>query len=188
MRYAGFWPRLGAIVVDTLVLVPIIALSFWTFSESRTIALVSEIPIACLFALYSIYFVGRWGQTIGKMALRIKVVALNGEEAGFTRAFYRHAVDLAFSLATSALTVYVLMSVTSREFELLALEARLELLTTKTGSWTDILNWLLIAWTLSELVVLLFNAKRRAIHDYITGTIVVHTRGNMARDGDLRRV
>lgn len=176
MRYAGFWPRLGAIVVDCVVLAPIIMLSFWTFSASRTVALSAEVLISCLFALYSIYFVGRWGQTIGKMALRIKVVALNGEEAGFVRAFYRHAVDLAFSLATSALTVYALMSVTSREFDLLPFDARLDLLQTRTASWTDILNWLLIAWTLSELVVLLLNEKRRAIHDYIAGTVVVHTR------------
>jgi uncharacterized RDD family membrane protein YckC len=176
MRYAGFWPRLGAIVVDTVVLVPVIMLSFWAFSESRTIALAFEIPIACLFALYSIYFVGRWGQTIGKMALGIKVVAVDGESAGYLRAFYRHAVDLAFSLATSALTLYALMSVTSREFDLMDVDARLELLTAKTGNWTDILNWLLIAWTLSELVVLLFNEKRRAIHDYIAGTVVIHAR------------
>lgn len=176
MRYAGFWPRLGATVVDTVVLVPIITLSFWTFSESRTIALAFELPIACLFALYSIYFIGRWGQTIGKMALGIKVVAVSGESAGYLRAFYRHAVDLAFSLVTSALTLYALASVTSREFDLMDFEARLELLTTKTGSLTDILNWLLIAWTLSELVVLLFNEKRRAIHDYIASTVVIHVR------------
>jgi uncharacterized RDD family membrane protein YckC len=68
------------------------------------------------------------------------------------------------------------MTVTNQEFELLAFDARLELLGAKTGSWTDILNWLLLAWTLSELVVLLFNEKRRAIHDYIAGTVVVHTR------------
>ena len=119
MRYAGFWPRLGSIVVDTFVLAPIIMLSLWTFSASRTIAMWFEIPIACLFALYNIYFVGRWGQTLGKMALGFKVVAIDGESAGYVRAFSRHAVDLAFSLATSALTVYVLMTVTNRGFELL---------------------------------------------------------------------
>lgn len=176
MRYAGFWPRLGAIVVDTVVLAPIIVLSFWTFSESRTIALSLEIPIALLFPLYNIYFVGRWGQTLGKMALGIKVVAVDGASAGYARAFYRHAVDLAFSLAMSASTLYALMTVTNREFELLTFDARLELLTATTGSWSDMLNWLLIAWTLSELVVLLFNEKRRAIHDYIAGTVVVRTR------------
>lgn len=140
------------------------------------IALSFEIPIACLFALYNIYFVGRWGQTLGKMALGIKVVAVDGESAGYVRAFYRHAVDLMFSLATSALTLYALMTITNREFELLTFDARLDLLAAKTGAWTDILNWLLVAWTLSELVVLLFNEKRRAIHDYIAGTVVVHMR------------
>jgi uncharacterized RDD family membrane protein YckC len=175
MRYAGFWPRLGAMVVDTVVMVPIIALSAWTWSGSRTVALLTEVPLACVFALYNIYFVGRWGQTIGKMILGIKVVALDGNVAGYSRGFFRHAVDLAFSLATSALTLYALLSVTNHEFDLLAFNARLELLSTKTAAWTDILNWLLVGWTLSELVVLLLNDKRRAIHDYIAGTVVVHT-------------
>jgi uncharacterized RDD family membrane protein YckC len=176
MRYAGFWPRLGAIVIDTVVLAPIIMLSFWALSASRTIALSFEIPITCLFPLYNIYFVGRWGQTLGKMALGIKVIAVAGESAGYARAFYRHAVDSVFSLVMSAFTLYALTAVTNREFDLLTFDARLELLTAATGSWTDILNWLLIAWTLSELVVLLFNEQRRAIHDYIAGTVVVHTR------------
>ena len=98
-----------------VVLAPVIALSFWTSTASRTIALSFEFPLAVAFAFYNIYFVGRWGRTIGKMALKIRVVRLDGGEAGFKRAFYRHAVDLGFSIATSALTVYALMSVTDHE-------------------------------------------------------------------------
>jgi uncharacterized RDD family membrane protein YckC len=176
MRYAGFWPRLGAIVVDTVVLIPIIALSFWSFSSSRAVALSFELPIAALFPLYNIYFIARWGQTLGKMALGIRVVALDGAPAGYRRALLRHSVDLVFALATSVLTLFALATTTSQEFEAMSLDARLELLAAKTGSLNDFVNWLVLAWTASELVVLLFNEKRRAIHDYIAGTVVVHTR------------
>jgi uncharacterized RDD family membrane protein YckC len=175
MRYAGFWPRLGAILIDLVVLAPVIAVSFWTLTVSRTTALFFELPVAVAFAFYNIYFVGRWGQTIGKMALKIRVVSLNGEEAGFKRAFYRHAVDLAFSIAMSALVIYALMSVTDHEYSLLAFDERLALIENKTGVWTSILNWLSFAWTGSELIVLLLNEKRRALHDYIAGTAVVRT-------------
>jgi len=159
-----------------VVLAPvIIAMSFWTSTASRTIALSFELPLAVAFAFYNIYFVGRWGRTIGKMAVKIRVVRLNGGEAGFKRAFYRHAVDLGFSIATSALTIYALMSVTDHEYSMLMFEERLNLVENKAGVWIGILNWLSIAWGGSELIVLLLNKKRRALHDYIAGTVVIHT-------------
>lgn len=33
------------------------------------------------------------------------------------------------------------------------------------------------AWLFSELIVLLFNEKKRAIHDFIAGTVVIKTNG-----------
>jgi uncharacterized RDD family membrane protein YckC len=175
MRYAGFWPRLGAMLVDLIVLSPFIALSFWALYHSRTVALAVEVPLAFLFAFYNIYFVGRWGQTIGKMALKVKVVALNGGAVGYQRAFYRHSVDLALSAMTSALLTYGLLSVTDADYNLLVFEERLELLSQKTVSINEVLDWLYLIWTVSELVVLLMNEKRRALHDFIAGTVVIHT-------------
>ena len=175
MRYAGFWPRLAAILIDTVVLAPLTAVSFWTLSTSRATALLLEVPLAFAFAFYNIYFVGRWGQTVGKMAMKIRVVRLDGADAGFKPAFFRHAVDLAFSVATSALTIYALMSVTDHEYSMLVFDDRLDLVERKTGMWISAVNWLSLAWVGSELVVLLLNEKRRALHDFIAGTVVVHT-------------
>jgi uncharacterized RDD family membrane protein YckC len=174
MRYAGFWPRFGAALIDFIVLVPLIALSFWTISASRTTALLLELPIAFAAAFYNIYFIGRWGQTIGKMVLKIRVVRLDGAEAGVRRAFYRHAVDLALSVMISALNIYAFLSVTDHEFGLLVVDERLNLVDEKTGASTAVIGWLYSAWGISELVVLLLNEKRRALHDYIAGTVVIH--------------
>ena len=170
MRYAGFWPRLSAILIDLVVLAPLIAVSFWTLTASRATAVLCEVLLAFAFAFYNIYFVGRWGQTLGKMAMRIRVLRLNGADAGFERALYRHAVDLALSVALSALTIYALLSVTDHEYNMLAFDDRLDLVEKKTGVWTNILNWLSLAWVGSELIVLLLNDKRRALHDFIAGT------------------
>ena len=174
MRYAGFGPRLAAAIVDTMVFAPIIALSFWTLSSSREVALGLQVPVALLFAFYNIYFIGRWGQTVCKMAVRIKVVALDGEPAGFRRALYRHSVDLAFSLLQSALTMYALFSITSVEYDALGAWQRIDLLNERTSSVNTVIDWLYVAWFWSELAVLLMNEKRRALHDYIAGTVVIH--------------
>lgn len=174
MRYAGFWPRLGAMLVDGLVMAPFIVLSYWAWSQSRTVALWMDAPLAFAFAFYNVFFVGRWGMTVGKCVFKIKVVSLQGERAGYRRAFYRHSVDLALSVVQCALTLSALMSVAEHEFNVLAFAERIDLLSERTGAASDVLNWIFLAWALSELVVLLMNEKRRALHDYLAGTLVVH--------------
>src|SRR5687767_8400042 len=138
MRYAGFWPRLGAAVVDLIVLAPFIYIAYWSFSTSRTIALFVQVPLTLFFALYNIYFVGRWGQTIGKMVLRVKVVALDGRKAGFLRAFYRHSVDLCFSIVSASLVIYALMEIPSSEYDALAFGEKLRIFSEKTPWWSSI--------------------------------------------------
>jgi uncharacterized RDD family membrane protein YckC len=146
-------------------------------STSRTIELFVQIALTFLTAFYSIYFVGRWGQTIGKMALKIKVVALDGSEAGFERAFYRYSVDLAFSIISTAMTVHALFSITGAAYDSLSFDGKMKLLIDNTPSWSAAVDALSYAWIGSELVVLLFNKKRRALHDFIAGTVVTHTQG-----------
>ncbi len=38
--------------------------------------------------------------------------------------------------------------------------------------WT---RFILLVWTATEVITMLMNCKRRAIHDFIAGTIVVRT-------------
>jgi len=177
MRYAGFWPRLGAGLIDLVVFIPLIWAAFWSMYASRSAALLLAVPIGILGALYSVYFVGRWGQTLGKMAIGIKVVRLDGTKAGYARAFYRHSVDLGLSVVSTMLTLIALFSINAYEYDPLPFEGKLELYANHLPSWSSTVDWLTIGWYGSELIVLLFNEKRRAIHDYIAGTVVIHTRG-----------
>jgi len=45
-------------------------------------------------------------------------------------------------------------------------------------SWYKSLQWIQNAWVWGELIVLLTNRKRRALHDFIAGTVVVYTSPN----------
>lgn len=173
MRYAGFGPRFAAAIVDVIVLLPFIALSFWSLNASRGTAMIGEVLCTLVFALYPIYFVGRWGQTIGKMALRVKVVSLEGSPAGFKRAFYRASVDLAFSILVSVSAIYALLAIDSAAYKALDFEGKVQMVADYTP-WTEWINDLWLAWGMSELVVLLMNKKRRALHDFIAGTVVIH--------------
>lgn len=173
-RYAGFLPRFAAGLVDLLTLIPLMALTEWAYGHSYATALLLEIPLALAFASYNIYFIGHGGQTPGKMALRIKVISVDGTDAGFHRALMRHLVDLIFSLITSALSIYAFISFTASEYDVLPFAEKMELINKHTPLLAETVVTLTFLWIASELVVLFFNAKRRAIHDFIAGTVVVH--------------
>jgi uncharacterized RDD family membrane protein YckC len=170
-RYAGFWSRLAANIVDILVLTPLMALGYWALYSSRDIAFASEIPLVLVSTAYEIYFVGRWGQTVGKKVVGIKVVSVDESAAGYRRAFWRQSVDLALALGSAVMAIVALSSVTNEEFDLLSHHARDVLERRSEPNWYIYLG---LAWSFGELLVLLTNKKRRALHDFIAGTVVIH--------------
>ncbi len=106
--YAGFWSRLAASILDGIVLmiayyaiyVPVI----WTLvrrlrpSERpiENLVVFSSVTVTlwalsiAMHALYEIWMVGRFGATLGKMALQLRVVRADGSRVGYARAAGRH--------------------------------------------------------------------------------------------------
>ncbi len=82
--YAGFWTRLGAAFIDG-VIVAIIQLVVVAFGEPFVL------PILINW-LYYVLLTGLRGQTVGKMALKIKVVRGNGEVPGVGYAILREVI------------------------------------------------------------------------------------------------
>jgi len=64
--------------------------------ETLILVFVALTPI--LAVTYSVGFVGRRGQTPGKMALRIKIIQTSGSEMTYGRAFLRWLGQIASSL------------------------------------------------------------------------------------------
>jgi uncharacterized RDD family membrane protein YckC len=78
--YRTFWRRFWAGYVDLLVLAPLFKLDEWIqyhggSSQARAVWFVFY---SALFPAYQIYLHGRFGQTVGKRLLGVKVVALSG--------------------------------------------------------------------------------------------------------------
>jgi uncharacterized RDD family membrane protein YckC/ribosomal protein L40E len=99
-EYAGFWMRLGAAVLDTIIiwfgLTVFSAISF-LLSSSRSGStaaaglLMSMITLVWPIAYY-ILFTGLRGQTLGKIVVRIRVVNEQGGVPGFGRAALRETI------------------------------------------------------------------------------------------------
>ncbi len=175
MRYAGFWVRSGAFLVDGLISLPLIFLYYYLLYFSWNTAVIIQIPYLFLWSAYNIYFLGRWGQTIGKMATRIKVTRLDGSPIGYKQAFLRHVVDFAFAIITKISFLVALFSVSKDAFEISVWKETSKLLSNASPCWGFWAEHASTIWILSEMIVLLFNKKKRAIHDFIAATVVIGT-------------
>jgi uncharacterized RDD family membrane protein YckC len=82
VEYMGFWIRVAAVVIDYLVILTASALL-------SLIPVVGDFISFFVFWLYNWLFIGLKGQTLGKMAVRIKVVDAAGSVPGLGRAALR---------------------------------------------------------------------------------------------------
>ncbi len=98
VEYAGFWPRVGAWAIDLFVIGVGLAVLSMLFSVSRILFGISGIGpffAPLLLAgpwLYWVLFTGLRGQTLGKMALGIRVVDSRGRVPGIGIAALREIV------------------------------------------------------------------------------------------------
>jgi len=180
--YAGFWRRLGALLIDALIFLPISATVTWASAQSRLAALLLLLPAALLGCAYQVYFHARWGQTPGKMVARVRVLSLDGSPIGLRQALLRSAVDIFLTGLVVAAHASALLRIPSAQYALLGWLEQNQRLEEVMAQW-QWLSWVQAAWAISEVVTMLFNRRRRALHDFIAGTIVVRVRSEAAVDG-----
>ena len=107
MDYAGFWIRVGASIIDyiillvvcTIISIPLLILGggFSTPTDpslSIFFTLVNYLLNFIIKASYATFFIGKWGATPGKMACGLKVVTPDGERITYLRAFARYLAKI----------------------------------------------------------------------------------------------
>jgi uncharacterized RDD family membrane protein YckC len=181
LRYASFETRLVAFVLDVIVLLAVFALFFAVaflqilirtdFGEKDTpdsaVWAAAIILAAYCFLFLPLYFIGLWawrGQTVGQMAMVIRVARRDGRPVGLARAAIR----------VGALNLLPPIFVAS----LLALPA--------TGASEDVLIALILVLALAAVVLIViqvvgflmipFDPQRQALHDRLADTIMVEPR------------
>jgi uncharacterized RDD family membrane protein YckC len=173
MSYATFWQRFGAMWIDFFVLLPFIVLTGWAQSFSKAVAIGLLLPTSAFFLAYHIYCHGRYGQTIGKRVMGIRVSRLSGEPIGWREAWLRSSVDVVFAILGAVSSFIALMTISDADYYGIGWLQRAQNLAVCEPAW---LNWSATAstiWVWSEIIVMLFNSQRRALHDFIAGTIVI---------------
>jgi uncharacterized RDD family membrane protein YckC len=154
------------------------------------LAIIVLVLIAPVHWAYTSYCHGGWGKTLGKHIMDIQVVrAADGGPVSYRRALLRDVGAIAFG-AVGTLILIDLVRDGNREyfrvFDGPALEPYdpenpvspgelfRDSLSAAFPNWqlmvVSVVQWI---WAIGELVTMLSNRRRRAIHDFIGGTMVV---------------
>jgi uncharacterized RDD family membrane protein YckC len=167
--FAGFWVRSGSLLVD---------LGFVSVLDCLVNLIVSGNLFDYSRSGYSslgwlaiqFYMLQRWGQTPGKMVMGIKVLKADYTEIGWKEIILRNILEVVRTLGELLRIILFAYGI---------IDINLHVIGTSFVSQdfiqftTDKFESLFRIWAFSEVLVLLTNHRRRALHDFLAGTVVV---------------
>jgi len=165
-RYATFWPRFFAATIDGVIFMGVFYIECLLFgidsdAQPESLQALNGVQLS----VYVIFMHGLFGQTIGKMIMNVKILDHATEsDIGIKQALRRESVNLIINIIWASMVIFLAASIEA------------------TGSITVtfasiVVGFTLLAaiWGIAEFITMLFNNKRRAIHDFIGRTVVVCT-------------
>ena len=172
MTYSSFGRRLGAYLIDFLLLSPLFALQIWASGHSISMAILSAVLVSVAFIGYRVYCHAIWGQTVGKRVAKLRVVWLSGEAIGWRESWLRSSVEMLFTGLTLITQLIALATIPAAEFAGLDMAHRESNLQVYTPAWSGYVITLSGIWYFASLITLFVNDQRRTLHDFIAGTVV----------------
>src|SRR4051812_43822442 len=169
-KYAGFWLRFCSMLLDGLILSPLLLLIMLNTSRLLMIAIVTL--SFCLNVFYEVYLVQRFGGTPGKLILRLRIVKTDGSPATYRQALLRASPDMIFSFLGSISLLIVLSRMSNAGYSELN-SAPYSQIAALSPAWSGVVTVIERIWDWGELIVLQMNPKKRALHDFLAGTVVV---------------
>ena len=175
---SGLAKRLSAVIFD-VVLLAILNLFLFVapiFFFNPLLTVVMFTASFVLFMLYFTVFTWKIGQTPGKMAMEIEVIRESSPTVGLINVFLRFFLDNLIYLifVVSVISFYSSLS-SGMGFDHIGSlgEFFTEFKRYGLTSSTSFILWILFSLKMLDCVIILFNKKRRALHDIWANTRVI---------------
>jgi len=173
--YAGFWIRFASLLLDILIISPVIFIVLYLNGLSVNAFFYTVIPTLIFHFWYNIYLVQKNGGTPGKLILGITILKTDGTDLTWREAILRHIVSFSLTIFITIITIIAILQSDPEYYESLNWMKKQEYLMTLLPVYSAIFSWTNNLWTFSEIIVLLFNKRKRALHDFIADTVIVRT-------------
>jgi uncharacterized RDD family membrane protein YckC len=172
LRYSTFGQRVGAYLIDFLILCPFIPLDYFFAGQWRMYHAYAFVPMELFGVFFYIYLAVRYGGTPGKLMLGLRIANLDGSRVLWKAAALRYAPFWILEVAMSVLTIMAALAMTDDAYAALGYFERSDAMD-EQQPMIMIVTWLLFAWMFACLVTMMVNDKRRTLHDFIAGTVVL---------------
>ena len=163
-KYQTFWPRFAASMIDGIILMPLayFAVLIRNYAEFTPpfLLLIWRVSYSMAPYTYSILLHGKYGQTVGKMITKVRVLDLSEEPLSMVQAIRRDIIPL-------VLTFIVLFMDSPR------ILSGKDILNVESYALSAAFMLIESGWGLTELITMLISNKRRALHDFIARSVVV---------------
>ena len=161
-KYRTFYPRFWALIIDTLILLPLglIDAAIGNYVSSPSTLLAVEIGVNVISVAYVVLTLAFYGQTVGKMLMKVKVLDVSENPLSFSQALMRELPQISYLLILLILGKPTFLNEEPNN-------------TFSLNPGANFFYVLLSVWGVADIIVFFLNDKRRALHDYIAGTVVV---------------
>ncbi len=171
-KAAPIWKRILATLIDYLIFALPIFINFkhntnWICME----VVISTIGIIGI--LYKVLMTYRFGGTVGKLVMGIRVVNRQLQRVALKQTILRVMVDTVLQLLFWGIKIQVITEIGVHNYAPLSNVERGRLIVDTSEAYPVymIVNH---AWSISSILSVLINSDNRALHDFIAGTIVVN--------------
>jgi uncharacterized RDD family membrane protein YckC len=171
--YAGFWPRFFAGFIDGLIFLPLLYLFKYIDGFSKYNFCITSTLTLLFFIFYEVYLVKQYGGSLGKLVLKLKIIRTDGLIVGWKESFMRYSVSIAIHLISVVIVIIAVQHISDDIFFNVSFWKRSDFIDSLGTHWWDTI---LAVWFFSEFIVLQTNDRKRAVHDFIAGTVVINAR------------
>lgn len=165
-KFAGFWIRVAAAIVDFIVLLPILGLSTYNLLVIKSMPLM--LLLSVIGMLYKPYLEWKKSATLGKMAVGIRLVDGSMNNISLEHAIKRY-IPWIINYGISMLTNFMMF--TMPEFQ--AVESYLELGPIMQNTPFYIINNIYSFVFFIIVVSVAFDARKQGLHDKFAKTYCI---------------
>ncbi len=167
VRFAGFWVRVGASMIDFFIVLPIVGLGVFNALQYKSLTL--ALILIVLQSIYKPLMEFKYGATVGKMATKLKVVSYNFKEITLNQSILRNGFYL-LGFFTSLVTNFTLFS----NPEFLEITDMIKLSEWQAQQDTDYMSLASSMLLTFSIMFVPADLRKQGLHDKIAQTFCIH--------------
>lgn len=164
--HVGFWPRVGAALIDVLIYLPIIGLMVLNMTFWGNLGI--HILFLIVLMVYKPFMEARFGATVGKMAIGAKVVSTNYEPISANTAISRY-----FPFAISQLISIFSAIVVAADYGFSTTLSFVQFSAVQAEVVPSAIDTAASIFGLVSVLAVAFSSSKQGLHDQMAKTYVV---------------